>query len=440
MNTDEKKLPQFYFEDTTLVSSVEMERIKKKVLPYLRNLKKIAGSVRYTHHESSIILPADKKQIQKITKLASLFQSDELKLVIVIGIGGSNLGAKAVYDALAKTFFAQPKLVWLDTLSAPLLSQVVGYVEHEKLRAKNIVINLITKSGTTLESIANFETLVGALEARIGSLGKRIVVTTDEKSVLHNTAKKLGMHILVIPSNVGGRFSVFSAVGLFPLALAKIDITELCDGALTMRNACFDETSIAPCSAAFLYYWHENGIRVHDIFLFNPELESLGKWYRQLLAESIGKKDDKNGKEIRAGILPTVTIGSTDLHSMAQLYFGGSRIHITTFVYAKQLPTQIRVPRETTLGVIENVKGLSYKKLMGAVYEGVKKTYQLEKMPFMEVQLTAIDEWSIGACMQWKMMEVMLLGYLLNINAFDQPAVELYKKEVRNAFASIDRT
>ena len=175
--------------------------------------------------------------------------------------------------------------------------------------------------------------------------------------------------------------------------------------------------------AAHTFTHYTKGHTIHNTFFFAPELESLGKWYRQLMAESLGK----DGK----GLTPIVSIGSTDLHSMAQLYFGGANNTITNIVTAPSKGT-VRVPKKLVFpGLVENVSGKSLESIMQAISQGTKTTYKKLKRPMVSIELEKLDARELGYYLQTRMIEIMYLAQLLDVNAFDQPMVKSYKKETR---------
>jgi glucose-6-phosphate isomerase len=234
---------------------------------------------------------------------------------------------------------------------------------------------------------------------------------------------------------VGGRYSVFSAVGLFPLMLAGIDTEKLLKGARVMHDRCIKKDvseNPALASAALVYLHSQKGVSISNTFFFNPYLESVGKWYRQLMGESIGKKYSIEGKEVNAGITPIVSVGSTDLHSMVQLYLGGPKNKFTTFVYAPGNSKEIVVPKDLVFpSLAEGLPGKELSEIMSAIFNGVKEAYKKNNLPFVEVVLEDTSEYTLGQFLQFKMFEIMYLARLFEVNAFDQPNVEDYKKETR---------
>ncbi len=404
---------------------------------YRARLQKIAKTERYLFPESSLGLPADTTILRSVRRMVRATVSSKLRSIIVIGIGGSNLGAKAVYDALreyddvlAPDRF--PKLFFVDTLHDTWIAHIKVLVSQTADCAE-ILIVIISKSGTTTETVAAADVLLYALRRAKGFL-KRIVAITDRESPLWKKALQYEWHALEMPAMVGGRFSIFSSAGLFPLAAAGLNIVALRRGACAMRRACFGgfvKKNPALYSAAQLFLHYRHGYIVHDTFIFSPPLESLGRWYRQLLAESIGKEFDQNGKKVNCGIIPTVSVGSTDLHSVAQLYLGGPKKIITTFIRIASR-TSVRVPAHGKLyGLVKGIESRPLSMIMDALLDGTQIAYTKAHLPFGECVLKKISEEELGAFFQWKMMEVMYLGRLLNVNAFDQPNVESYKAESR---------
>jgi glucose-6-phosphate isomerase len=175
------------------------------------------------------------------------------------------------------------------------------------------------------------------------------------------------------------------------------------------------------------------------LFLFANDLESLGKWCRQLMAESLGKEFNRKGKTANVGITPDVSIGSTDLHSMAQLYLGGPHDKFTVFLSVENSNSHISVPRlKGYSNLVYGIQGKSLESIMGAIFEGTKGAFRKGKRPFMEIKLPGKSEYALGQFLQFKMIETIYLGFLLGVNPFDQPNVESYKEETRRILRKKD--
>ncbi|MBI4239447.1 hypothetical protein HY620_00465 [Candidatus Uhrbacteria bacterium] len=422
------------------VEKSEIEKTAKKLQPYITKLQGVVKRGGYASPESSINCVSDDETVENVIRLAKKKKFSKVTHIVVVGIGGSNLGTKAIYDALYGQFDVLepqrlPKMIFLDTCSMSLLGHFEYFVKKHITRPEECLFVLITKSGTTTESIVNADIGFAALTKKFGiKIAERMVVVTDTDSALWKYAFKEEIDILAIPRMVGGRYSVFSSVGLLPLAALGVPIESMLSAATHMRDVCLQPTSLknpALLSASILYAHVKKGRSIHDTFLFAPELESLGKWYRQLLAESLGKEKNREGKTVQAGLTPTVSIGTTDLHSMAQLYLGGSDERITTFVSREKDISEELAPQSSLAALVPGIRGTHVGTINEAILKGTQKAYQKKKRPYMDVVLKNISPESIAEWMQWKMMEVMFLGYLIDVNAFDQPEVEIYKQETR---------
>ncbi len=430
-------------EKSSLIQAGEIKEDSQSLEEYRKYLRQIIDTGTYKEPESFINLPFDRKLFQEVRRIAVEKRNTRLKYIIVIGIGGSNLGVKAIYDALYGFFDVVepdrfPRIIFLSTTNSTCLKRTMAFLSRVVRHPEELVVNIISKGGETLETIANVELLISFLKKSFPDVSRRLVVTTDENSSLWKESGNQALARLNIPLNVGGRYSVFSAVGIFPLLVAGLNVPELLRGAGEMNKKCLLKYPYNPAfiSASVLARSYRQGRIIHDTFVFNSELESLGKWYRQLLGESIGKEQDIEGKEVRVGITPTVSVGSTDLHSVGQLYLGGPKDKITTFLSSSlkglEIPEERFFPK-----LISGIQGKDTKDIMDAILTGVKTAYLKNKLPFMSISFPKINEYELGQFMQFKMFEVMYLARLLNVNAFDQPNVVLYKQEVKKILKSM---
>ncbi|MBI5794266.1 hypothetical protein HZA87_04265 [Candidatus Uhrbacteria bacterium] len=420
---------KFSYSAAALVSQVDLQDRVHALRDDTKRLLTISQQTDYTQPESSLRLPFDTEILHAVRDVAQSIKTITLQYVVVIGIGGSNLGTQAVYDVVAGSMNLLgdrlPKLLFLDTVSDEKMTAVTRTLERLP-KKEDFAVIVISKSGTTVETIVNTEILWAFLAEHFGDPRGRFVAITDEGSKLWNQAGEKKILRLSIPAQVGGRFSVFTAVGLLPLLLAGIDMEELLKGARRAVDDNTQETSNRNTAivSAIITDHHRRALRtIHNSFLFSPKLETLGKWYRQLVGESLGK----DGR----GITPIVSIGSTDLHSQAQLYFAGPDDKMTHLMYSmsgdvNQVPQHLALP-----GLIQDIQNKSLEQVMKAIVHGVKTAYEGLKRPYIEIDLQGVGVYELGYYLQWRMIEVMYLGILMEVNAFDQPQVELYKNHAR---------
>ncbi len=476
----------FNYLDSCLVQKQDIEKnleILKSESLKISQVLNLLNSDKKTNYDSeyaSLNLPRDKELREAVNKLVEQKKLLSPKVLVIIGIGGSNLGTQAVFQAIYGLYSNQYyrdtsalKVYFADTIEPSYTSSILKLVEQELISGNNIILNVISKSGTTTETVANFALFLDLLKKyKPENYKDYIVATTDKNSKLWDLAQKEKFSLLEIPKNVGGRYSVLSAVGLFPLKLIDIDTESLCQGAQDMLDICFNPDSVKnsvdnnpAISAAILfehYKNHKNKINIHDSFIFLPNLFALGQWYRQLVGESLGKQLDLSGKEVFVGITPTVSVGSTDLHSVAQLYLGGPYDKFTSFISVgcfclnkvdfsparpecssmlckseknvsrDQAGLDINIPDLPELNkLVPEIQNKSVGDILGAIFTGTCNAYKNSGRPYVSIIFPEISEYYLGQFLQFKMLEVIYLAKLLNINPFDQPQVELYKVETR---------
>jgi len=422
------------------VSEAQLDKINELLQPEIETVKQAVG-IGFDSEYSSINLPANEKMIFGIKKIvAEKKETSDPKTVIVIGIGGSNFGTIAVHEAINGLFYNESnpdvKLYFADSVDSDYIKTIFAFAQNELDQNRNVLLNVVSKSGTTTETIVNFQPFLDLLQKKRPDTYKDlVVVTTNKNSKLWNLAQAEGFAALEVPEKVGGRYSVFSPVGLFPLCFVGIDIEQLLAGAQSMMEFCLQEKNPAASSAAIIFAQYQNGCSIHDTFLFSKDLAGVGAWYRQLVGESLGKETDKEGTVVNTGITPTVSIGTNDLHSVTQLYLAGPYDKFTTFVTVEK-GKDLYVPTLDPLkDFVANVQGISYDKLRQAIVGGMYRAYRKQRRPFMRIELPEKTPYFIGQLLQLKMIEVMYLGFLLNVNPFDQPQVELYKIGTREILA-----
>lgn len=351
-------------------------------------------------------------------------------ILVLVGIGGSNLGTLALAQAIRGSLqhlTTSPALLCADTTDAHAISDIIVTMHEATKQKQRLAVVIISKSGSTTETVANANIILEVLQADVSSWRSRVVAITDEGSALWSAAGKEKFHRAAIPKRLGGRYSVLSAVGLVPLAILGLDTKALLAGAAAMRERCLT-TKDNPATALALAHYTQLHARknVTEYFVFGSDLEGMGHWYRQLLGESCGK----DGK----GATPTVAVGSTDLHSIGQLALGGPKDKFTVFVEAVS-ETRLAVPKQPVLNLVKGLGGKDLHTILRATAEGTRKAYVERKLPFAHIMLPRRDEHALGELLMLSMIEVTLLARLLRVNAFDQPAVESYKEHTRAILA-----
>ncbi len=428
----------FDYKNTCQINGSELDKVQKELPKEIERMN-AARTSGYDSDYASINLPFDEELLKAVCARVKEKKSLSPTTLVVIGIGGSNLGTIAVLEALRGKFYnsdQEVKVYFVGTTDTDHVNDIAQITERELATGNNIILNVISKSGGTTETIANFEVLLEILKNhRPYNYHQFVVATTDENSALWDIARKEEFAVLTIPARVGGRYSVFSAVGLFPLCFLDIDIKKLVEGA---RSGCALSTqknfttNYAAISAALIAHHYRMGMIIHDTFLFSVALESLGAWYRQLSAESVGKAQTREGNKINVGLLPTISMGSTDLHSVAQLYLAGPNNRFTTFISVAHNASDLVLPTYSEFeSVVPAIQGKSLQIIMNAILQGTEKAYAHDKRPFVVWEISEKSAYYIGQFMQIKMIEMMYLGFLLNVNPFDQPEVEKYKRETR---------
>jgi glucose-6-phosphate isomerase len=362
----------------------------------------------------------DRDEFARIKAAAEKINSDSDYLVC-IGIGGSYLGHRAVIEALGGEKGRTKILYTGNSLSPRMLQKVVT-----ELGDKDFSVNVISKSGTTTEPAVAFRIFKQMLIDKYGEeeAAKRIYATTDaNKGALHDEAVAKGYEMFVVPDNIGGRYSVLTAVGLLAIAVAGFDIDKLMDGALEERAALISDGGAAAEYAAMRNILLEKGYDIEILANFEPQFVQFNEWWKQLFGESEGKE----GK----GIYPASVVDSTDLHSMGQYIQEGRRALFETFVEVSAEYDGVKVPE-----FAENLDGLKY--LEGKEMDYINKTanaatreaHMAGGVPVLEVVMPDIDERSLGGLIYFFEMSCALSGFTLGVNPFNQPGVEAYKNRM----------
>jgi glucose-6-phosphate isomerase len=410
--------------------------LKKDAFESLRvRLRDAEDDYSYKSPFSFLAYLSDTNSLDGYKKIVEEKSSEALKTVFVIGIGGANLGAKAVIDALPRQ--KNRNIVFLDTLYVGEGEEIVEMVGNFKSLNEFVVI-VISKSGKTLETLESAELLVTELEKKFGSVSSRLVVVTTPSSPLFTWASVSKITTISIPHAVSGRYSVFSPVGVIPLLFAKVSVDDLFAGATESLHSNIG-ASIGPAFQASIALDQNTPEGVHgilDLFFFSQQLETLGKWQRQLSAESLGKENTIVGKALNRSLTPTVSIGTTDLHSMLQLYLAQPQGRITWF-------TTLSKDRERSIGLPQEFKALlpgideaSPEHLLSVIYTHVAEAYQGRGMPYLHSEIEDLSARDLGYYMMNAILVTLGLAQLWNVDPFDQPNVEEYKEAVRKELSN----
>lgn len=418
-----------------LVAEVTYAELEKKLQPEIETMRQVVKAGGYTDDRASLNLVDDTAMLTRIQEAAKPFR--DVDTVLLVGMGGPGLGAKAMQEALFGTlhnYLASPRMFYADTIDPTRIVALSKILATDLEYGKKVLIIVSTQSGTTTESIANMEYFLSLLESHKVDPSTSVVVITNEGSKLDAFSSQRKLQRILVPPIVGGRYSALSGLGLFPLAVMGVQLESLVAGAREARDQGLEQSldvNNAARSAAAVYQHSAQGKNILVNFMLTPELESLGLWCRQVMAESLGKALDRNGKKVHVGITPTVAIGSRDLHSMFQLYMEGPNDKFTTFIQI-QGKSEVSVPeRPEFKDLATHIQGKTYQQLTQAISEGVLAAYRQVKRPYGVITIDDASDYDLGALMQLKMMETMFLGFLLNVNPFDQPGVEMYKTEMK---------
>ncbi len=370
----------------------------------------------------------------KATEIANTAKEirEKYENFVVVGMGGSSLGNQMLHYAFNGIYHnmqSHPKMYFLDNVDPKSTESLLNSIDLSKT-----MFNVITKSGSTAETIQNFLLITDFLKERSLDLKEHLIFTTDpEKGLLRKLSSEFGVKTFEIPPYVGGRYSVLTAVGLLSAAVEGIDIPILLRGAELMRLSILNSDPLN-CSAILLpliqyILFKEKGVNINAMFTYSDGLSYLGQWYRQLLSESIGKKYDRSGKEIFTGITPLAVRGTSDQHSILQLFLEGPFDKLILMVAPRDYKSGLTVKGEAINDEsVEYLKGRKYSDLIKAEFNGTKAALKKNGRPFVSIELSEIREEEIGKLIYMLEYSVIFLGELLGINPIDQPAVELGKQ------------
>ena len=357
--------------------------------------------------------------------------------VLVLGIGGSALGGMAVCEALLKPYWNLlsdeqrnnfPRIFFLDNVDPDQINGLLNILDLKKT-----LVNVITKSGSTAETMSQFMILKNRLQEELGdNYVRHIVATTDKNSgILRQISNEEGYKTFVIPDDVGGRFSVFSAVGLLPFALVGIDIEELVQGVkdmdLALKNTDIRH-NIAAQNALIHYLMDtQKGKNLSVMMPYSTRLKYVSDWFVQLWAESLGKEKDNNGNVVNIGPTPIKALGATDQHSQIQLYNEGPNNKLINFIRVKEFDTTLEIPKIFEFTGVGYLGGNTVNSLINAEADATKVALVDYQRPNVTITLEKVNPYNIGQLLYMLEVQTAITGELYNINTFNQPGVEQAK-------------
>ncbi|HIP51217.1 MAG TPA: glucose-6-phosphate isomerase [Campylobacterales bacterium] len=386
---------------------ISKQEIEEKIRLYLA-IKEESSSVGY------YALP--QQNIDNILTYVKEFDKD-IENIVVLGIGGSSLGSKAIYEFLKPVKTLTRKLFFFESTDPLNIMEILSQIDLEKSH-----FFVISKSGTTVETISIFKHLYA--EQKDASFYTFI---TDLDSLLDKFAKDIGSKTFYLPPNVGGRFSVLSVVGLLPLALCGVDIKGLLKGASAVKESFFNDGYLKETllNKAMFYSKYHTTYNINCLFAYSETLRYFSEWYVQLWGESLGKK--QRNSAFHVGVTPIGLIGPKDQHSFLQLIVEGTRDKSVTFIKIEDFENELKVPnlKLKHLESLDILNGITFHDLITMQSDSVIEALQ-EKgdIPLDEILIKRVDEESIGELIYYYELLTSLVGQLINVDTYNQPGVE----------------
>ncbi len=410
----------FSYFDIDSVTEANQAKGLKKLQSYRDHVAQVVHENDSTQPEYSLAHAKNAELHSTLDSLKTEFKG--IKHLVLIGIGGSNLGAEAVHSVLDE---GKVELHTLDTVSSRNIDTLLKKLSSVK-SVNKLAVCVISKSGGTAETLVNSGIVLDSLVEKFGdSIYTRTVFVGNPGTGFMKAGKRLGVKVVPMPEIIGGRYSVATEVGLVTLALLGHDTDAYISGILDATSEKLE--SVVAEQAVRMQHYISKNFRHYNFFAFEPRLYKLGAWYRQLQAESLGKTLDKNGKEVKKGFVPTIST-AVELHSVGQLYLSGYEGVYTDFVTFDDDSVDFKVPKK---GVSKTYGKYSAQEVATAIYGGVMGAYQEKSLPYRSTIFSEDLPYSLGMFMGMRMLETMYVAELMNLNAFDQPNVELYKDKTR---------
>jgi len=371
-----------------------------------------------------------------VKEYASLVKN-RFENVLVLGIGGSALGGIAVTEALLKPYWNllsaekrnnSPRIFFLDNIDP---DQITGLLEM--LDLKKTLVNIITKSGSTAETMSQFMIVKDIMERELGDNYRRNIVATTDKNtgILRQIADQEGYKTFVVPDDVGGRFSIFSAVGLLPFALVGIDIDEIVIGIkdmdLALKNTDINGNIAAQNALIHFLMDTQKGKNLSVMMPYSSRLKYVSDWYVQLWAESLGKEFNNNGEKVNCGPTPIKALGATDQHSQIQLYNEGPNDKVINFIRVEEFDNTVEIPKCFDYTGIGYLGGKTINDLLNAEADATKVALVDFERPNVTLTLPKVNGYYVAQLLYFLEVQTAIAGELYNINTFNQPGVEQAK-------------
>ena len=390
------------------INGVDKSKFRKQEKKAISEI--VSGNLSYFNDINSFV---SREELNNIINVAN-YVRDNCDVFLVMGIGGSYMGSKAIMEALLPTFVKpKPEIIFLGTdLSSDYYKEVIEYIKD-----KEVILNIISKSGNTLEPNIAFEVISYIMEGKYSKeqLLDRVIITTDSKEgSLRKLANEEGYYTFEIPQKIGGRFSIFTPVGLFPLAVAGIDILNLLEGFIGGE----DYIPLAVDYAVTREALFKKGKQVEAFTVYNPKMYYFTEWLKQLFAETQGKAEK--------GILPISNVNTRDLHSMGQFLQEGNPIIFETVIGIENASVIKIAKYDKTLNEINKI---AQEKVCAAHYK--------DKTPSNLISIDVLDEYNLGELVRFFFTAAITGAILIDVNPFDQPGVEKYKQLIAESLNNI---
>ncbi len=402
-------------------TKAETDKFKTKLPIFLEKIKP---------YHNTFLDKQNKETIEKINSFAKKI-TNNYKHIVVLGIGGSALGTICLQQSFQHLFQQEtktpyPKLYVIDNIDPTLIKEL-----EEIISLKKTLFIVVSKSGETIETLSQYTYFRSKTDkAKLDPKKHFVFITDPSKGKLRELANTEKIPSFEIPKETGGRFSIFTSASLLPAKLIGIKIENLLKGAQKMQENFFCKSfqkNLPFQLASTQYILERKGKNINILMPYSQKLIKITDWYRQLLAESIGKKKDKKGKIVHTGITPVNALGVTDQHSQLQLYNEGPKDKLIMFIETQNQEKEIKIPTKKQ-------ETLSFNKLIKIEKNATEKSLSKNNRPNLTIEIDSIHEESLGELLMLFMGSIAFLGEFYNINAYNQPGVELCKKITKENF------